>query len=102
MNTQTETRRITKATFKGFVNRNRERLYIKVKREFDGMIDGCRDCKADFEPMQPAGMADHTLGIKGVWLVGDGRDYFSPYDDDVMTGLQVSNCCGSFIVAIKK
>lgn len=102
MNTQTATRRITKATLKAFVNRNRERLYIKVKREFDGMIDGCRDCQMDFEPIQPKGMAEHTLGINGVWLVGDSRDYFYPYDDDVMTGLRVSNCCGSFILAIKK
>jgi hypothetical protein len=47
-------------------------------------------------------MAEHTLGINGVWLVGDGRDYFYPYDDDVMTGLRVNNCCGSFILAIKK
>ena len=44
----------------------------------------------------------YTLGIAGTWFVGSSRDYFSQYEDDQFTGIKVYNCCGSFILAIKK
>ena len=45
---------------------------------------------------------EHTLGISGVWLVGSSRDFFSPYDENGIVGIDVSNCCGHFIIGVRK
>ena len=93
----------TKATLKSFISRNIDRLFINVKRDFDGMIDGCRDCNDGFKPatktdVHPA----YTYGVEGVWCVGGGRDRITPYEDTYgYRGYKVSNCCGVFIVATK-
>jgi len=98
-------KKITKATFKSFVNRNRENLYFIPHSSFDGMIDGIR--KADnMEPrkaeVDPQGHIEHSLGIRGVWLVGHSGDWFKSYEDETFKGIEVSNSCGSFKVVIKK
>jgi len=98
-------KKITRATFKGFVKRNRESLYVKVKSNFDAMVDGVRPVNGGFEPAQEPWnevMREDSLGIRGVWLVGNSRDYFTPYEDDIFTGISCCNCCGSWIVAIQK
>jgi hypothetical protein len=106
MNTQTATRRITKATIKSFIKKNKNNLYLKVKRVFDGMIDGERDVKDDFSLVEvkdnQSNTFENTLGINGVWLVGSSRDGFRFYEDDFFKGFYCFNCCGSFILAIKK
>jgi len=94
-------KKITRATIKKFVREN-DKLYVNVKREFDGMIDGCRDHHNGFVPAkQTTEHAEHTLGVTGVWLVGQSRDYFRKYEDGAFDGYEVSNCCGCFIIATK-
>ena len=98
-------KKMTKATFKSFVNKNRDRLYISVEWYFDGMIDGMTrgDCKFDkIQPDNDEKLYSYTLGIRGCWLVGKSRDYFESYEDESYEGISVGNCCGDFVIAIKK
>lgn len=64
-------KRITRATFKSFVTKNRTNLLIKVTSKFDGMQDMVDSTgEKDFVPVRERDSnADNTLGIQGVWLV---------------------------------
>ena len=96
------TKKITLATFKSFIKKNRENLLVRVSSDFDGMQDcvvANRDAK--FKPAVACGNENNTLGISGVWLVGSSRDYFTEFEVPGYKGFRVSNCCGSFAVAIK-
>lgn len=105
-------KRITLATIKSFVRKNREGLYINVKESFDGMIDGCKSLhdgfvkaesiKTDGKPFYIERMQEATLGIEGAWFVGDSRDRFTEYEDSTYKGYRVYNCCGNFILAVCK
>jgi hypothetical protein len=96
--------KITKATFKSFVKKNRANLLVWNKSSFDGMVD----CVMPTEEkgFAPAVAADYVrennLGICGVWLVGGSRDYFTAFEKDGFVGIDVYNCVGHFIIAIKK
>jgi hypothetical protein len=96
-------KKITKATLKSFVNKNRDNLYIRVDTKFDGMVDCVMETRSiNMEKVKSrSDYIDHTLGISGVWLVGRSRDYFSQYTDGLYEGIRVYNCCGSFILAVK-
>lgn len=105
----TAQKKITAATFKAFVRKNREALQIATKSRFDGMVDGSVSGSGKFSPVRasrdngPFTMDDlgkHDCGIAGVWLVGRSRDWFQEYNKDGFTGIEVSNSCGCFIVAI--
>jgi hypothetical protein len=93
----------TLSTLKSFVKKNREALHIKVRGSFDGMTD-CVEHNRDAQFL-PATESDidsrHTLGVNGIWLVLGSRDHITPYFADGFSGYQISNCCGSFIVAVK-
>ena len=93
----------TVATLKSFIRKNRENLLVKCRAEFDGMIDGLQWNKgAEFQPATPSDQVfENNLGIRGVWLVGRSRDYLTPFDNDGFKGFKVSNCCGSFEVAVR-
>lgn len=95
--------KITKATFKSFIRKNKGNLLILTKRKFDGMTDGCEPTgQVDFEPItQTTEWQEHTCGIQGAWLVGGGRDYFSEYNDRGVTGINVYNSCGSFVIGVR-
>lgn len=101
-------KRITLATFKSFVNKNRNNLYVRNDSSFDGMIDGIQyDQNSKFRPVvfdQTKLNDKHTLGFErnGIWLVNQGRDYFQAFENDAFVGIEVSNSCGSFVVAVKK
>ena len=100
----TTTKKITLATLKSFIKKNHDNLYIKNLRDFDGMVDCVMpNPGAEFRPatFTEAGL-DYNLGVKGVYVVRSSRDYFYPFEDDQFTGIEVSNCCGGFIVAIKR
>jgi len=109
MNNINETKKITKATFKSFVNKNRGNLYIKVSSDFDGMQDMVVNMKAPVffkadennDWANRENLLENTLGVAGIWLVGQSRDYFNKYEADGFVGIEVSNCCGSFTVAVK-
>lgn len=94
--------KITKATLKSFVKKNREQLFVNVKSKFDGMTDGCESRNAGFQAAEATNHEAHTLGVKGIWLVGSSGNYFKPYSADGFEGIVVSNCCGHFVVAIRK
>lgn len=109
--TTTTYKKITLATVKSFIKKNEGNLYINVKSSFDGMIDGCASqhdgfVKAEKDNTQSlnSDYHDRTQGIKGAWFVGSSRDYFKPFDNigGDMTGIEVSNSCGHFILAIYK
>ncbi len=103
MNTVAE-KRITLATFKKFLRENHGNLFINNQSDFDGMTDCVTECKGNMRKVEYAEHQNeyarpNTLGIKGVWLVGDSRDYFKAFEDAMFVGIQCSNCCGSFSVA---
>lgn len=96
--------KITKATFKSFVKKNRSQLLIQTKSSFDGMVDCVMPTgeKQFVRAVNSDNTHENNLGINGVWLVGGSRDYFTKYETDELTGIDVYNCCGHFIVAVKK
>lgn len=103
MGTKTsEQKKVTLATVKSFIKRNKEKLFINVKRTFDGMTDSIEERDGG---VHPAVMKDwhmeHTLGIQGAWFVGGGRDYFRDYNEGGFVGYTISNSCGSFVLAIE-
>lgn len=104
------TKKITLATVKSFINKNRANLFINVKSSFDGMTDGIESLHAGFVPakadgtkaINPTDYGNNTQGIEGVWFVGDSRDYFTAFENETLIGYEVTNSCGRFIVAIAK
>jgi len=95
--------KVTKATFKSFLRKNEGKLHVNHKRSFDGMIDGCAELHDGFTPVvKDDTFIEKSFGIKGLWLVGGGRDYFNAYNDGKYEGIEVFNCCGSSIIATKE
>ena len=98
--------KITKATIKSFVKKNRENLYIWEKSRFDGMYDCVMQTQSTkfskAQNLDSSIMLNNTLGISGLWLVGGSKNSFYHYEDDNFIGIEVYNCCGSSIVAIPK
>jgi len=94
-------KKITMATVKSFIKKNRE-LYIKCKSSFDGMTDCVeQNVGSTFQKANTTDMhTEKPLGINGAWFVGRSRDHFSEYNDGMYKGIEVYNCCGSFIIAI--
>jgi hypothetical protein len=97
-------KKITLATVKSFVRKNRPALLIKVRAKFDGMVDGLEwDRAADFSPaLDTDRHAEHTLGIQGAWFVLGGGDRFQPFESDTLVGYEIANCCGYFTLAVAK
>ncbi len=97
--------RLTLTTIKSFIRKN-PNLYINNRANFDGM----QDCvvysdNSNFVPVKkPAENYDHKnkLGIDQAWFVLNSRDHFIEYEDGQFKGYEVYNCCGKFILAIKK
>jgi len=95
--------KITLATVKSFIRKNEGNLLINVKSSFDGMTDCCEPVSGGFQKAEKDhDCADHSLGIQGAWFVKSSRDYFKPYSDNEFQGIEVSNCCGHFILASPK
>jgi len=96
----TPLKKITKATFRNFINKNRERLYIKVTSRFNGYVDMIESQDEEFE--KAIFNATSMMGVAGLYLVGQSRDYFAAYDDGIYTGIQYNNCVGSGVIAVRK
>jgi len=95
--------KITLTTVKKFIRENKDKLYINVKSDFDGMTDCVQPLNGGFTKVIINDKdTEQTLGIHGAWFVGSSRDYFTPFESDTMTGISVSNCCGHFILSILK
>ena len=95
-------KKITKATLKGFIRKNATNLFLNVKREFDGMTDGCEARSRGFERATLNSDNEHSMGVDGLWLVDGSRNRFSAYEDKEFVGIEYYNCCGCGVVAIKK
>lgn len=97
-------KKITLATVKSFVRKNAGSLHIKVRSQFDGMVDGVRPLDdSKFRPVDAAAVDtdnSQTLGIAGAWFVRDSQDYFTPYSKNGFVGYEVYNCCGEFVLAV--
>jgi len=92
----------TKATIKSFIKKNEGNLLINVRSSFDGMTDMCEPQTDGFhKAVKTTDFLDKSLGIAGAWFVGSSRDYFTPYNENGLIGYEVTNCCGTFILAIK-
>ncbi len=107
----TATKKITAATFKAFIRKNAGNLHIATHSRFDCMVDVSVAGSGKFTPALATGeqvgpfttpnFEARTCGIRGVWLVGSSRDYFEAYNKDGFSGIEVSNSCGCFVVAIQ-
>ena len=99
---QLKTKKITLATLKSFINKNE--VYIKMESSFDGMSDMIEyDKNAKYMPAQKTdNNVKNTLGLNGLWLVGSSRNYFRYFEDENFYGIDVTNCCGSSLIAVKK
>lgn len=95
--------KITLTTIKSFIKKS-PKLYIKCKSSFDGMTD-CVQSIPDAGFVEVELTDKHlynTLGVQCAWFVRGSRDYFSAYETETLTGYEVWNCCGSFILATDK
>ena len=78
-------------------------LYLKVESDFDGMTDCVQQINSPFTKAEVTERSnENTLGVNGIWVVGQSRDGFRKYEDENYKGYNVYNCCGSFIIANKK
>lgn len=108
-------KKVTVATVKAFIRRNRKSLLINVKSRFDGMQDMVTSTGNDgFTPIcareyyseevhkyVPASEdCRNTMGICGVWFTG--RDSVRRFEAESVTGFEVYNCCGTWRVAIAR
>lgn len=96
-------KKITRATFKSFINKNRDNLFIKVKSNFNSSVDGVEFVANQFDRIVSADIEfSNNYGIQGVWLVGTvGGNSFTQYESDDFVGISVYNSCGSFVIAAK-
>jgi hypothetical protein len=102
-----QSKKITLSTVKSFIKKNRENLFINVKSSFDGMTDGVEQLHNGFTKIKPdktisinSDYYNSTQNIQGAWFVGSSRDYFTAYNSGNLTGFEISNFCGTFILAI--
>ena len=97
------TRKITLATLKAFAKRNSDALFVKVKSDFDGMTDSVQQVSDDWRKTEITDSRNYyKTGIQGVYTVGRSRDFFEIYEDDLFIGIEISNSCGTTILATIK
>jgi hypothetical protein len=103
--TTTRTKKITVATVKSFIRKAKAAgtLLVRCDSSFDGMTD-CVERNRDAAFFAPQDTRDHgnNLGLQGIYFVGQSRDWCKAFDDGEHVGFEVSNCCGSWVVATKK
>lgn len=99
-------KKITLATVKRFIKAHGAELQIATLSHFDGMIDcvsACEDTSFSKVKAPPENRnTEHCLGIAGAWFVFQSRDYFREYDEQGFVGIEVSNSCGRFVLAVPK
>jgi hypothetical protein len=96
-------KKITLATVKSFIRKNRSALLIKTASSFCGMNDCVMpEADAGFSPAQDSDRpCRNNFGVHAVWFVGGSRDWFEPFADNGLVGFRVLNCCGTFYVAVR-
>ena len=98
-----ETKKITLATLKSFAKRNEGKIFAKGLSSFDGMTDCVQGNKNAhwYSTSITDEKGYYQTGIKGIYTVGSNRDYFTLYNDSDFIGIEVYNCCGTSILAVK-
>lgn len=91
-------KKITLATLKSFIRKNATNLFCQTRSRFDGMTDCVEAVEDTFTSIQ----AENAIGHKGVYLVGGSRNHFWHFENDAFIGIEVSNCCGRGILAVRK
>ena len=95
-------KKITLATIKSFVRKNRDKLWISNGSHFDGMVDCVMPCSKTWRKAEQTDrFLDNNLAIAGAWFVLRGGDWYSADDSDGFVGYHISNCCGDFNLAVK-
>lgn len=95
-------KKITLTTVKKFIRENRSALLISCRSSFDGMTDAVQSTRdASFKAAGP-GKFSNDLGVGGAWFVFQSRDSFRAFEDGTHVGIEVSNCCGHFVLAVRK
>jgi hypothetical protein len=105
MNDLRTKKKITLATLKSFARKNSENLYIRKDSQFSGMTDMVEvDRNAQWEKthVDQEKTNYYATGIQGVYTVSGSGNYFNLYEDETYLGIEVYNCCGSCVLAIKK
>lgn len=98
-----ETKKITLATLKSFAKRNSGKLFAKECSSFDGMTDCVEYNRGSrFVETKIDKPGYYRTGINGIYTVGSSRDYLNLYEDSEYIGIEVYNCCGRSILAVKK
>jgi SAM-dependent methyltransferase len=98
-------RRLTLADFKRFIAKHRARLLVLHESDFSGHDDCVSTLRGDFAPARPDTKFNddrYTLGIAGVYLVDGGGNRFRPWISADLVGIQMHNCCGSCVVAVRR
>ena len=92
----------TLSTIKAFCRREAKNgnLWIKKLSAFSGMIDCVESVADNFKKTNFDEKEEYTYGMAGAWFAG--RNYIQEYTNNDFIGYEISNCCGSFIVAMKK
>ena len=97
-----KTKKITLATVRSFIRNNADNLFINITSSFDGMYDCCMPEHNGFQKTEySSDNLYNTMGVKGAWFVFGSRDYFTVYNENGYSGIEVSNCCGHFILATR-
>jgi hypothetical protein len=110
------TKKITVATVKSFIKKNRAELLINVRSAFDGMQDMTCDtgdsgftaaksrvyyCRETGKDVPVSHDNPNTMGVSGVWFT-HGRNSCSVFENETHNGYTVYNCCGEWTVAVAK
>ena len=96
--TALKTKKITMATLKSFIRKS-ESLFVLTESSFDGMTD-CVEKNNNQKLL--AVSKENAIGHRGVWCVGQSRDYMKYVETNTMIGIEVYNCCGCGILWTNK
>lgn len=96
-------KKITLSTLKSFAKRNKDELFCKELSSFDGMIDCVSKVEMEWQKTTVNEKTGYyRTGIQGIYTVGGSRDYFTLFENNNYIGIEVYNCCGNSILAVKK
>lgn len=95
--------RFGRTQLKKFIKENEGNLLIRLTSNFNGMTDSVETLNEKFRPIEKLEKAtDYNLGIRGLYLVCGGEDYFDPIEYEHYVGYRWYNCAGSGELVVKK
>lgn len=97
MNTQ---KKITKATIKSFIRKNKDEIMVLHTNRFDAYCDGVRPVSEPFERVEFRIENGKEVPSYLSVPLDIRHNIFKPYNKNGMIGFEVYNCCGTYVVAI--